>query len=87
MDLAGGHTCQDDLAGTIQNILAFIEKPERMNGSIGITASVFEDKILAVEKFLLVFLQLVGRMTILKKVDDLPVGSMGIVVDMARAAS
>jgi hypothetical protein len=80
MDLTRRNACQDDLAGTLQNVLAFIKEPKRMNGSIGITMSVFKDQILAVEKFLLIFLQLMGRMTILKKVDDLPVGGISIII-------
>jgi hypothetical protein len=85
MNLACGHPCQDDLAGAFQNVLAFIKEPKRMNGSIGMTTSVLEDQVFTVVEFFLIFLQLMGRMTILKKVDDLPVGGMGIVVDMAGA--
>src|SRR5512136_2223876 len=72
MDLACGHACQDDLAGALQNVLAFIKEPKRMNGSIGITTSVLEDQVFTVMEFFLIFLQLMGRMAILKKVDDFP---------------
>jgi len=87
MDLAGGHPCQNDLAGTVKNILALIEKPERMNWRIGIAISVFENEILSMVKLFFIFLQLMGGMAIFKKVDDLPVGGMGIVIDMASASS
>ena len=86
MDLAGGHTCQDDLASTLQDILAFVKEPKGMDRSIGITISIFKDKILSVEKFLLIFLQLMGRMAVSKKIDDLPVGGMGIIIDVAGAS-
>jgi len=85
-DLTGWNACKDDFVGPIQDVLAFIEEPKGVNRSIGITISVFKDQILAVEEFLLIFLQLMGRMAILKKVDDFPVGGMGIIIDMAGAS-